>query len=35
MYKLWDQLQAAKSYHWVELSHSLNNESPVFLSNPL
>ena len=34
MYKLWDQLQAARSYHWVELSHSLNNESPYWAGIP-
>ena len=34
MYKLWDQLQAARGYHWVELSHSLNNESPYWAGIP-
>lgn len=27
-YKLWNALKNAKKYRWVELSHSLNNESP-------
>ena len=27
-YKLWNALKDAKKYRWVELSHSLNNESP-------
>ena len=27
-YKLWDALSSAKKCKWVELSHSLNNESP-------
>ena len=30
MYKLWDQLNEAKNYKWVELSHSLTNESPYW-----
>ncbi|MBQ3104337.1 MAG: cyclase family protein [Lachnospiraceae bacterium] len=34
MYKLWEALQAAKTYRWVELSHSLNNESPYWAGIP-
>ena len=30
MYKLWEALKEAKKYHWVELSHSLNNDSPYW-----
>ena len=30
MYKLWNQLKEAKNYQWVELSHSLTNESPYW-----
>ena len=30
MYKLWEALREAKQYHWVELSHSLNNDSPYW-----
>lgn len=29
-YQLWDALEKARGYHWVELSHSLNNESPYW-----
>ena len=29
-YKLWNALKDAKKYRWVELSHSLNNESPYW-----
>ena len=31
MYKLWNMLAEMKSdaYEWVELSHSMNNDSPV------
>ncbi len=28
MYPLWQALDKAKQYRWVELSHSLNNDSP-------
>ena len=34
MYKLWNQLKEAKNYKWVELSHSLNNESPYWAGIP-
>ena len=33
-YKLWNALKDAKKYRWVELSHSLNNESPYWSSIP-
>ena len=28
MYPLWEALNNAKKYRWVELSHSMNNDSP-------
>ena len=34
MYKLWNQLKEAKNYKWVELSHSLTNESPYWAGIP-
>ncbi len=34
MYKLWDALAEAKKYKWVELSHSLNNDSPYWSGIP-
>ena len=34
MYKLWDTLENAKKLKWVELSHSLNNESPYWSGIP-
>lgn len=34
MYKLWEALKEAKKYHWVELSHSLNNTSPCWAGIP-
>lgn len=34
MYKLWNQLSEAKSWQWVELSHSLNNDSPYWAGIP-
>ena len=34
MYKLWEQLKEAKNYKWVELSHSLTNESPYWAGIP-
>lgn len=34
MYKLWEDLERAKNYHWVELSHSLNNDSPYWAGIP-
>ena len=33
-YKLWAALEAAKKYKWVELSHSLNNDSPFWAGIP-
>ena len=33
-YKLWKALEAAKNYKWVELSHSLNNDSPFWAGIP-
>lgn len=33
-YKLWDALKVAKEYKWVELSHSLNNDSPYWSGIP-
>lgn len=33
-YTLWNALQSAKKYKWVELSHSLNNESPYWSGIP-
>ena len=27
---LWDELEKWKSYHWVELSHTVDNDSPVW-----
>lgn len=34
MSKLWDALKEAKNYKWVELSHSLNNDSPYWAGIP-
>lgn len=34
MYKLWDALAEAKKLKWVELSHSLNNDSPYWSGIP-
>lgn len=34
MYQLWEALQEAKKYKWVELSHSLNNDSPFWAGIP-
>ena len=34
MYKLWDALESAKKLKWVELSHSLNNDSPYWAGIP-
>ena len=34
MYKLWESLKEAKKYRWVELSHSLNNDSPFWAGIP-
>jgi kynurenine formamidase len=33
-YKLWNALKDAEKYRWVELSHSLNNESPYWSGIP-
>ena len=33
-YKLWNALKNAKKYKWVELSHSLNNDSPYWSGIP-
>ena len=34
MYKLWEALKEARKYRWVELSHSLNNQSPYWAGIP-
>ena len=34
MYKLWKALEQAKKYKWVELSHSMNNDSPYWSGIP-
>ena len=34
MYKLWEALETAKKMKWVELSHSLNNDSPYWAGIP-
>ncbi len=34
MYPLWEALKQAKNYKWVELSHSLNNDSPYWAGIP-
>ena len=34
MYKLWNTLNDLKQYRWVELSHSLNNDSPYWAGIP-
>lgn len=34
MYKLWNVLNEAKKLRWVELSHSLNNDSPYWSGIP-
>lgn len=34
MYELWEALEKSKRYKWVELSHSLNNESPYWAGIP-
>ncbi len=34
MYELWQALDQAKRYKWVELSHSLNNDSPYWAGIP-
>ena len=34
MYPLWEDLKRLKSYRWVELSHSMNNDSPYWAGIP-
>lgn len=34
MYKLWKNLEQLKKYRWVELSHSMNNDSPYWSGIP-
>ena len=34
MYKLWDELNAAKKLRWIELSHPLDNSSPFWSGIP-
>ena len=34
MYKLWQALEEMKKLKWVELSHSLNNDSPFWSGIP-
>ncbi len=34
MYKRWEALESAKKLKWVELSHSLNNDSPYWAGIP-
>ncbi len=34
MYKLWDMLSAVKNMKWVELSHTLDNDSPYWAGIP-
>ena len=34
MYQLWGDLKRLKKYRWVELSHSMNNESPYWAGIP-
>ena len=34
MYQLWDSLEKMKQLKWVELSHSLNNDSPYWAGIP-
>jgi kynurenine formamidase len=34
MYKLWETLKNLRQYRWVELSHSLNNNSPYWAGIP-
>lgn len=34
MYELWEELERLKSCRWVELSHSMNNESPYWSGIP-
>ena len=34
MYQLWEMLETAKKFKWVELSHSMNNDSPYWSGIP-
>ena len=34
MYELWNALEKARQYRWVDLSHSLNNDSPYWAGIP-
>lgn len=34
MYKLWQALAEAKKYRWVELSHQMSNDSPIWSGIP-
>lgn len=34
MYKLWEALDKAREYKWVELSHELDNDSPCWSGIP-
>lgn len=34
MYPLWEDLKRLKGYRWVELSHSMNNDSPYWSGIP-
>ena len=34
MYSLWEDLKKLKSCRWVELSHSMNNDSPYWAGIP-
>ena len=34
MYPLWENLNALKACRWVELSHSMNNDSPYWAGIP-
>jgi len=34
MYQLWEDLKRLKGYRWVDLSHSLNNDSPYWAGIP-
>ena len=34
MYPLWEDLKRLKGYRWVELSHSMNNDSPYWAGIP-
>ena len=34
MYSLWENLKKLKGCRWVELSHSMNNDSPYWAGIP-